>query len=163
MIKKINEIGELQESVRVLRESFATVAQTFNLTKENCPTNATFVKVTDLERQLSKGIEFYQLIKDKKQIGFIAIEKSNKHHGVYYIEKLAILPEYRHFGYGRQLMDFAIGRIKELGGNRASIGIIDANVRLKNWYLKQGFKITKTRNFYHLPFTVCFMEIKLFS
>ena len=37
-IKRIDQVD--QECVRVIRDSFMTVAMTFSLTKENAPTNA---------------------------------------------------------------------------------------------------------------------------
>jgi ribosomal protein S18 acetylase RimI-like enzyme len=73
------------------------------------------------------------------------------------MEKLAVLPEYRHKGYGKRIMDFVSGFVKEQGGSKISIGIINENTILKNWYLEYGFKETETRVFSHLPFTVCLM------
>jgi len=35
---------------------------------------------------------------------------------------------------------------------------IDSNIKLKNWYIKQGFKETETNDFPRLPFRVCFMN-----
>lgn len=92
-------------------------------------------------------------------IGFVAIEKANNE--IYYMEKLAILPEYRHKGYGKKVMDFVVNYVKGKDGKKISIGIINENEILKKWYLSYGFIETETKVFYHLPFTVCFMEKKL--
>ncbi len=40
LIKKINDLSELHNCVKVIQQSFITVAKQFNLTKENAPTNA---------------------------------------------------------------------------------------------------------------------------
>jgi ribosomal protein S18 acetylase RimI-like enzyme len=64
-------------------------------------------------------------------------------------------------GIGRALLDFAKEKVAEWEGNRISIGIIEENSVLKNWYLSYGFEPTATRKFEHLPFTVGFMELKL--
>ena len=64
----------------------------------------------------------------------------------------------RHKGIGRQLMNFAVARITERGGQRVSIGLINANRILKDWYKGQGFCQPEVKNFAHLPFEVCLME-----
>ena len=74
------------------------------------------------------------------------------------MERLAVLPSYRHRGIGRALMDFAFEAVKKHGGKKVSIGIINENRVLKNWYMEYGFVETGTRVFRHLPFEVCFME-----
>jgi ribosomal protein S18 acetylase RimI-like enzyme len=74
------------------------------------------------------------------------------------MEKLAVLPDKRHNGCGRMLMDFACEIIREKNGNLISIGIINENTVLKNWYIKYGFKEKEVKRFPHLPFEVCFME-----
>jgi ribosomal protein S18 acetylase RimI-like enzyme len=98
---------------------------------------------------------------DKEPAGFIAIEKSEKEEGIFYIEKLGVVPRYRHKGYGKKLMGFAAKRVRKLGGKKISIGIIDSNKKLKEWYKQLGFSINGTKNFDHLPFKVCFMEKNL--
>lgn len=42
-----------------------------------------------------------------------------------------------------------------------SIGIINENKVLKQWYSSFGFNETGFKKFPHLPFTVCFMEKKI--
>jgi len=94
-------------------------------------------------------------------VGFVAIEKSQTEAEVYYIEKVSVIPEYRHKGMGKKIMEFARKRILELGGIRASLAIIDENTRLKDWYKTMGFIVTGVKKFNHLPFTVCFMTKEL--
>jgi len=94
-------------------------------------------------------------------IGCIAIEKSKSTLDTFYIEKVSVVPEYRNQGYGVQLMDFALTKIKESGGKNASIALIDSNTNLKNWYRSQGFIETGTKDFEQLPFRVCFMNKQL--
>jgi len=56
------------------------------------------------------------------------------------------------------LMDFACEKISERNGKLISIGIINENSVLKNWYIKYGFIEKGLKRFDHLPFEVCFME-----
>ena len=74
------------------------------------------------------------------------------------IEKLAVLPAYRHQRFGETLMVFACEQIVWEGGEKACIGIVDENTVLKRWYQRQGFSVTEISLFPHLPFTVCLME-----
>ncbi len=79
------------------------------------------------------------------------------------MEKLAVLPEYRHRGFGKKLMDFVFDYVKQRNGDTVSIGIINEYSVLKNWYSDYGFVETAVEQFEHLPFAVCFMEKKIVS
>lgn len=155
-IKQITTKAQMVESVKILRKSFGAVAKTYHLTKINCPTNPAFITVEKLSDLKKKKAEMFGLYQQNKQIGFMVIEKANTIR--FYIEKLAILPQYHHLGYGQHLMNFAFEYIRKRGGHTISIGIIDKNKRLKNWYKDQGFFETIKKSFPHLPFRVCFME-----
>jgi ribosomal protein S18 acetylase RimI-like enzyme len=103
-----------------------------------------------------KGVVMYGAYRDNACVGFVAVEKAND--DVFYMERLAVLPEYRHNGYGRELIGFVTDYVGNNGGKKVSIGIINENRRLKDWYISCGFVETGTRKFEHLPFEVCFME-----
>lgn len=158
MIKEIQD-SEIGVCAEVIRKSFLTVAEEFGLTKENCPTNGAFIESERLVAEKKKGNGMYALYSSYEMIGFIALE--NKNNGVYELEKLAVLPLYRHHGYGKALVDFAKNKVAGLGGNKISIGIIEENMKLRNWYSQYGFKHTGTSNYPHLPFTVGFMEFSV--
>ena len=146
----------MRGSARVIRNAFKTVALEFSLTRENSPTHPSFMTTRRLREDHNKGVRFFGLFMEDRQIGFIAVEKADA--SLYYIERLAVLPGYRHQGYGRRLMEFAFQHIKVNGGTKVSIGIINEQTVLKDWYKAMGFEETSTREFAHLPFTVCFME-----
>lgn len=158
MIKQIKEC-DLPECLDTIHKSFQTVADDFGLTSENCPTNGAFMPLTRLENDYKKGDKMYGLYKGDNIVGFLQLVK--KENGVFELEKLAVLPEHRHKGYGRQLIRFSEEKVSELGGTVIIIGIIEENTQLKNWYTQNGFVHTGTRTFSHLPFTVGFMEMKL--
>ena len=159
MIREITTRIELEESVRILRESFGTVATEFDLTEENCPTNAAFITLEKLRDSQCKGERYFGLYEDDAQVGFVAIEKASN--VLYYMEKLAVLPECRHRGCGKKLLDFVDDCVRRRKGEKISVGIINDNVILKNWYETHGYVETGTKRFDHLPFTVCFLEKKL--
>jgi GNAT superfamily N-acetyltransferase len=152
---------QLVECTKVITESFMTVAREFNLTKENAPTNPAFYTVGSLGNYLKKQTSLFGLYGNGRMVGCIAIEPSKESTGTFYIERMAVLPDERHKGYGLLLLQYAEGKIAEVGGHLAALGIIDKNTVLKEWYLKNGYTITGTREFAHLPFKVCFMEKRL--
>jgi ribosomal protein S18 acetylase RimI-like enzyme len=156
MIREIINENELENSVKVIANSFQTVAVELNLSKDNCPTHPSFVTLQQLNEMKRKGLKLFGLFENDMQIGFVAAEK--KKHKIYNIEKLAVLPEYRHKGYGGKLLEMTEDYVKNAGGEKLSIGIINEHTVLKKWYETKGFKETVVMKFEHLPFTVCFME-----
>ncbi|MBN2011452.1 GNAT family N-acetyltransferase [candidate division KSB1 bacterium] len=158
VIKEIVSTEQLLESVSVLQNSFETVARLYKLTEQNCPTNAAFITAEKLISLKQKPVIMFGLYENSRQIGFVALEKSTSKNHVYYLEKLAVLPEYRHRGYGNLLMDHCVNYVRDHAGEKISIGIIFEHQLLKKWYENYGFVSTGLKSFKHLPFTVCFME-----
>lgn len=158
-IKKVSP-DIFDECAEVIRNSFITVADELKLTRANAPTNPAFIENDALNSMYEKNIDMFVVTNEDACIGFVALEKADN--GVYYLERLAILPEYRHKGYGKMVLDFAVSHVRERKGKRISIGIINENEVLKNWYLSYGFIETETKAFQHLPFTVCFMDLHVF-
>jgi diamine N-acetyltransferase len=154
----INLEEDVSAVLKVLNLSHGTIARDFNFTKEDNPTNNAFIDEKTLREQLKNGIALYGLKMENRLVGCIAIEKSKREVDTYYIEKVSVLPEFRHQGIGVRLMDFATNKIKNAGGKMISIALIDSNSKLKKWYLSQGFVETGFKDFEHLPFRVCFMR-----
>lgn len=156
VFKQVEEDADLKKCLEVIRESFLTVAKEFKLTIENAPTNPAFIKLNDLIKMREKGIVMFGVFNEDTQIGFVAVEKASE--DTYYMEKLAVLPEFRHKGYGKMIMDYVSDFVRNNGGKRIGIGIINENSRLKQWYQNCGFREVELKNFGHLPFTVCLMS-----
>jgi ribosomal protein S18 acetylase RimI-like enzyme len=159
MIKEITAHDQISASVNIIRQAFKTVADEFNLTPHNCPTHPSFITNDALLNLNTKGAKFFGMFIDELQIGFIAVEKSDD--GLYFIEKLAVLPPQRHKGFGSSLVRFAMEYIRNNMGKKISIGIINEHALLKNWYKGLGFEEVTIKKYDHLPFTVFFMEKKI--
>lgn len=157
---KIESITEnlIPSSADVIRCSFSTVAEEFNLTGENCPTNGAFLNDDKLFEEYKRGIKMFGVFENETQIGFMALEQNDS---TFFIEKLAVLPEYRHNGCGKALLDFAADYVCKAGGNIISIGVIYENKQLLKWYEDYGFVITEVKKIPMLPFTVCLMKLDL--
>lgn len=153
----IREVGmnELNECFEVIHQSFNTVADEFGLTKENCPKHTSFIPLYFLESQMNWGWHMYALYVGKKIIGYMSLSKEDD---AFELHNLAVLPEYRHNGFGKRLLDHAKEAVKSLGGNTIKIGIIEESTVLKNWYIANGFVHTGTKKSDHLPFTSGYLE-----
>lgn len=150
---------ELDLFAEVVRRSFITVAEEFGLSVQNCPTNGAFIRTERLVSDWNRGTQMYCLCCCGDPVGFM--ELKSKGDGVFELEKLSVLPEHRHKGGGSLLLEHARKEVVKAGGNRITIGIIDSNARLKEWYQKHGFVSSGTAHFPHLPFTVGFLELKI--
>lgn len=148
--------SHLPQYAEVIRQSFATVAKDFGLTKENCPGHTSFVSNERLASKIKDGYFPYGYFVEGKLVGFTSLTEMGN--GVYEMNDVSILPEYRHFGYGNELLDFCKAMVRELGGSKITIGIVEENTVLKDWYAANGFVYMGTKKFDHLPFTVGFME-----
>jgi len=151
----------MKELLNVITASVLTVAREFNLTEENAPSNPAFLTYGALEDSMRNGLAMYGYFDGSTLAGCVGIEASRKEPGAFYIERLAVLPEQRHRGLGRKLLDCACSEIRRRGGSAAAIGIINENTVLKEWYRDYGFSEVAIRRFARLPFDVCFMEKRL--
>ena len=156
MIREIKEKGEFATSADAVRRSFLTVAEEFGITKENCPTNPAFIMTEHVKELQEKGIKLFGLFDRAEQIGFMAVEREEE--SVFSVRRLAVLPEHRHKGLGRKLIEFACDYAREKGGEKLAVHIMDNNLQLKDWYRGLGFVVTGTKHFEQLPFDVCFLE-----
>ena len=155
IIKQLSQ-SDLPMVTVLIQTSFTTVAKEFGLTEQNCPAHTSFITTEKLQNHFDLGWLMYGLYRDGQLIGYVSLSK--KSDGVFELHNLAVLPEYRHLGYGTLLLDFCKQKIKETGGNKITIGIIVENTVLKNWYAANGFVHIGTKKFTHLPFTAGYME-----
>lgn len=159
MIKQVENKEQLNICIDIIRNSFATVAEEFSLTENNCPSHTAFMTIDKLEKQFDDNRPMFLFYQEDIPVGYFSLTKCND--GEWELNNLAVLPEFRHSGIGKALIDYAVARVKNYDGNKISIGIIEENKKLKEWYLKLGFKHISTRKFEHLPFTVGFMELEV--
>jgi len=148
---------ELPACAETIRQSFGTVAEEFHLTQENCPTNPAFISDEQLLTEWEKNTLMIGLFCDEILAGFCALKQTSP--TIFSLERVAVLPDFRHKGYGRALLQFMKNQAAAKGAEKLTIGIIEENTRLKNWYADLGFLSAGTKIFPHLPFTVGFMEL----
>ena len=159
MIVQVENKAQLNICFEIIRNSFITVAEEFALTENNCPSHTAFITIDKLEKQFDEGRPMFLFYQEDVPVGYFSLIKCNDE--VWELNNLAVLPDYRNSGYGKEMVELAVATVKSYGGNKISIGIIEENVKLKDWYLKLGFNHISTRKFEHLPFTVGFMELNV--
>lgn len=139
MVRKVYNDTDIIKCAKIIRNSFITVADNFGLTIKNAPTNPAFITDENLQKSIEKGLDLYLKYQDDEAVGCIGIQMSSSSKETYYIERLSVLPKKRHLGIGKSLLDFAFDKINKKGGKEISIGIINENEILKEWYIKYGF------------------------
>ncbi len=159
MIIQVENKEQLNICLEIIRNSFITVAGEFGLTEKNCPSHTAFITIDKLEKQFNDGRPMFLFYQDTIPVGYFSLAKCSDDE--WELNNLAVLPEHRHLGIGKSMVDYAVEMVKNYGGNKISIGIIEENVTLKEWYLKLGFNHISTRKFEHLPFTVGYMELEI--
>jgi GNAT superfamily N-acetyltransferase len=141
--------------VGIIRNSFRDVAVRFGLTEENCPKHPSNCTSQWIEIALQKGVRYFILEWNAIPCGCVAMEQVRSR--ICYLERLAVLADYRCRGFGTALVDYALLWALRAGTERVEIGIIADQEDLKKWYSRIGFVETGRTVFQHLPFEVLFM------
>ena len=149
-MENIKEIKESKIITGILNKAFITVAIQFNYTKENAPKFPAFIEPNIIENGLNNGLKMYGYYLDNQIIGCVGYSFYKDH--MYFIERLATLPEYRHKGIGKILMEYIENKIKENNGKIIEIHVVDENKRLIEWYKKLNYKEIRVDEIKTLPF-----------
>ncbi|MDE5858956.1 MAG: GNAT family N-acetyltransferase [Oscillospiraceae bacterium] len=160
MIKQITK-ENIPECVKVIRESFLTVAEEFSITPENAPRFTAFAVTDDRlywhfdseHRPMSAYFE------DGKIVGYYSLFIVGD--SVCELNNLCTLPAYRHNNIGEKLLEDAFEQSKKLGCTKMQLSFVEENKRLRKWYENHGFIHTGTEKLDFFPFTCGYMEIDL--
>lgn len=144
---------------RLIRDSFADVAHRFGLDRQNCPKHPSNCSDEWIARDMGRGVAYYILEERGLTKGCVAIEQADATQC--YLERLAVLPQFRKAGLGRALVQHVFDQARVLGVGQVGIGLMDQDTALKRWYGALGFVETHTKTFAHLPFRVAFMKCAL--
>jgi N-acetylglutamate synthase-like GNAT family acetyltransferase len=152
--------SDVPDCVELIRESFATVARQFGITKENAPRFTAFATTEErLLRQFDEHRPMYAFRENGRIIGYYSLFLKSA--GECELNNLCVSPAHRHGGTGGALLNHAFLTAKALGFSRMDIGIIEENSILRSWYEAFGFIHTGTKTFDFFPFTCGYMEKKL--
>lgn len=154
-------IEEIPESVDVIRTAFKTVADEFGFTAENAPYFTAFA--TDYDRLKNQLVEekrpMYVYLLNGKIVGYYSLAIQNDKEVE--LNNLAVLPEYRHRGIGKKMIQYLFEDAKSKGFDKIKIGIVEENKVLRKWYESLGFIHIGTKKFDFFPFTCGYMEVEV--
>lgn len=161
MIKEISK-NNVSECVKVIRESFMTIADQFGFTIENAPRFTAFA--TTAERLLYQMDDeprfmFGYFNSEGKIIGYYSLLMQGKEECE--LNNLCVLPEYRHKKIGQELLKDAYRKAESHECNKINIGIVEENTVLRKWYENEGFVHIGTEKFDFFPFTCGYMVKEL--
>ncbi len=160
MIKQITE-KDIAECIKVIRESFLTVANELGFTTENAPGFTAFSMTEDRLRQqlIEEKRPMFVFCDGDKIVGYYSLLLQEN--GQCELNNLAVLPAYRHNGIGEALLKDAFKVAKEKNFIKMNIGIVEENQVLRKWYEGFGFTHIGTQKFEFFPFTCGYMEKEL--
>ena len=152
---------DIPECVRVIRESFLTVAHELDLKKETSPRFTGF-SISEERLYYQFDVEKRPMFKycdGEKIVGYYSL--SPEIDGQTELNNLAVLPEYRHRGIGEILMRNGMERARYAGCKSVFVSIVDTNKRLRAWYESLGFRYVGARKFEGFDFLCGDMIIEI--
>ena len=157
MIRGIERL-EIPECVRVIRESFGTVAEELGFHEGNAPRFTAFATTEDrllwhMEGEHRLMFAFHD---QDRIVGYYSLHMVDG--CMWELSNLCVLPGYRHNGIGSALLQHAVKTAREQGCQTLQIGIVEENRVLRKWYEDHGFNHTGIRKFDFFPFTCGYME-----
>lgn len=160
MIREVRR-DDVPACVEIIKKSFMTVADEFGFTLENAPRFTAFATTEErLYWQMDNEPRLmFVYEKDGILCGYYSLLMQEN--GECELNNLAVLPEYRHFGIGKQLLEHAYESAVEHGCKIMNIGIVEENTRLRKWYEQNGAKHTGTKKYDFFPFTCGYMVKEL--
>jgi ribosomal protein S18 acetylase RimI-like enzyme len=160
MIRKADR-ADLPECVRVIRNSFRTVADEFGFTEENAPRFTAFATTEErLVWQLDGEHRLMYLEEENGAIcGYYSLRLNGD--GTCDLGSLSVLPEYRHRGIGGRLLRHAAETAAAQGCTMMNLSIVEENTVLRKWYEQNGAVHLRTEKFDFFPFTCGYLQISL--
>lgn len=150
---------DAEQIAAIVSRANKDVAQLFGLNRENCPKHPSFCTTDWILSGFSRGEEYFFYGNELIHTGCVAFEQPDP--DTAYLNRLAVLPEYRHRGIGAALVNHILEYAASKHIQTVSIGIIAAHTVLKSWYLGLGFIEKETQTFEHLPFEVTYLQSEL--
>ncbi|MBE5779067.1 MAG: GNAT family N-acetyltransferase [Clostridiales bacterium] len=157
MIREVEE-KHIAQCVKVIRESFLTVAERFGFTAENAPLFTAFATTDDtLKRHFElEHRPMYAFFDGDTVVGYYSLLLQAD--GLCELNHLCVSPAHRGKGIGAELLEHAFMAAKERNCRKMNIGIVEENRTLRKWYESFGFVHLGSKKPKSLPFVCGFME-----
>lgn len=151
--------GQLLGYLSVIRRSFHTVAEQYQLPEENCVASGSFIKMDQLMSDYRRGVKLFGCLCDGHTAGYMQLETTAP--GKFTLDKVAVLPEYRGQGIGAQMLEFAIDHAAHHGGQTLTVSVFAIDTSLVEWYRRHGFVLRDTMTRPDLPLAVAHLDKEL--
>ena len=143
VIKEITNYVELKESLEIIITTYKDRDEKMNLSNENNHRHSNMT-YEELKERFDNGIKMYGYYNEDRLIAFLSLE--HKENAIK-IRDIVVLPEYQNKGIGKLLIDFAKEQTAKNDKARLVLRFIYDNKKLKEWYEKNGFKVTEILEF----------------
>ena len=134
------------------------MADEFGFTEENAPGFTAFATTDEkLFRQMDgERRPMYVFVENGVLCGYysLLIQENDECE----LNNIAVLPEYRHKGIGKKLLEHSCLIARDNGCRMMNIGIVEENKRLRKWYEENGAIHVGTRKYDFFPFTCGYMK-----
>jgi GNAT superfamily N-acetyltransferase len=141
----------------IIRKSFSKQAYIMGINHKDYPNYVAFETSESINSKIENGEVVLLAWLDDIPIGTVRyiIDKENPLRG--YINRLAVIPEYRGNAHGKILMDYAEEKLLQSGVEEIEISIVKKFEKLEKYYEDLGYKYVRDQSFPSLPFEVRFM------
>ena len=160
MIREVKR-EEISLCVNIIKKSFKTVADEYGFTEENAPRFTAFATTDERLYWHMDGEHrpMYVFEVDGVLCGYYSLLLQDNNECE--LNNLAVLPEYRHKGIGKELLEHSFKIARSKGCSLMNIGIVEENTRLRKWYEDNGAVHVGTKKFDFFPFTCGYMKKEL--
>jgi GNAT superfamily N-acetyltransferase len=150
---------DLSDCLQTIHRAFLPNCETYGFTKENYPDCAAFLAYEDLLEEKRNGTHIYAIRIDGVIAGCVMLKRTQQ--DVYSFRRFAVLPEYRHLGFGKQLVEHCRRKAKEYGGKKLRLLMIYQNAHLRALYESYGFTLKEIGHDAQHPFEYGIYEMEL--
>jgi RimJ/RimL family protein N-acetyltransferase len=160
MIREVKR-EEISLCANIIKKSFKTVADEYGFTEENAPRFTAFATTDERLYWHMDGEHrpMYVFEVDGVLCGYYSLLLQDNNECE--LNNLAVLPEYRHKGMGKELLEHSFKIARSKGCSLMNIGIVEENTRLRKWYEDNGAVHVGTKKFDFFPFTCGYMKKEL--
>src|SRR5262245_40131888 len=93
---------------------------------------------SSLKKQMDDGAEFIFIYDNDEPVGYASWQEMESH--VYKLHKIYVLPSQQGKGTGRFMIDYIIGKIKQVGARALQLQVNRSN-KARSFYEKLGFEV----------------------
>ncbi len=160
MIREVKR-EDIAACADLIRSGFMTVADEYGFTEENAPRFTAFsISEDTLHRHMHEEHRPMFVAEENGVLcGYYSLLVQGN--GECELNHLAVLPQYRHHGIGKQLLEHSYAVAKSMGCNAMIIGIVEENTILRKWYEQNGAVHIGTSKLPSFPFTCGYLKREL--